>query len=58
MHILTQSNKAAKYNSRVGGGHTRYPENYWDSFFVSPKCGKKMGLAGFPNSNPRGLDLK
>jgi hypothetical protein len=40
------------------GGHTRYPENHWDLFFVSPKCGKRMGLTGFPNSNPRGLNLK
>jgi hypothetical protein len=23
------------------GGCTRYPENHWDSFFASPKCGKK-----------------
>jgi hypothetical protein len=27
-------------------------------FFVSPKCGKRMGLTGFPNSSPRGLNLK
>jgi hypothetical protein len=40
------------------GGRTGYPENYWDSFFVSPKCSKRMGLTGFPNSNPRGLNLK
>jgi hypothetical protein len=40
------------------GGRTAYPENYWDSFFVSPKCDKRMGLTGFPNSNPRGLNLK
>jgi hypothetical protein len=40
------------------GGRTRYPENHWDSFFVSPKCGKRMGLTGFPNSSPRGLNLK
>jgi hypothetical protein len=40
------------------GGHTGYPENHWDSFFVSPKCGKRMGLTGFPNSSPRGLNLK
>jgi hypothetical protein len=26
------------------GGRTGYPENYWDSYFVSPKCGKRMGL--------------
>jgi hypothetical protein len=45
----------AKKNS---GGRTGYPENYWDSFFVSPKCGKRMGLTSFPNSNPRGLNLK
>jgi hypothetical protein len=40
------------------GGCTGYPENHWDSFFISPKCGKRMGLTGFPNSNPRGLNLK
>jgi hypothetical protein len=94
MRILTQSNKAAKYDSRVTssrqnlntvvkiyhegktlgsilcgpvyahgcalllcirvydakknpGGHTGYPENHWDSFFVSPKCGKRMDLTSF-----------
>jgi hypothetical protein len=40
------------------GGRTGYPENHWDSFFVSPKCGKRMGLTGFPNSSTRGLNLK
>jgi hypothetical protein len=40
------------------GGHTGYPENHWDSFFVSPKCGKRVGLTGFPNSSPRRLNLK
>jgi hypothetical protein len=40
------------------GGRTGYPENHSDSFFVSPKCGKRMGLTGYPNSNPRGLNLK
>jgi hypothetical protein len=40
------------------GGRTRYPENHWDSFFISPKCGKRMGLTGFLNSSPRGLNLK
>jgi hypothetical protein len=40
------------------GGRTGYPENHWDSFFVSPKCGKRMGLTGIPNSSPRGLNLK
>jgi hypothetical protein len=40
------------------GGCTGYSENHWDSFFVSPKCGKRMGLTDFPNSSPRGLNLK
>jgi hypothetical protein len=40
------------------GGRTGYPENHWDSFFVNPKYGKRMGLTGFLNSNPRGLNLK
>jgi hypothetical protein len=40
------------------GGLTGYLENHWDSFFVSPKCGKRMGLTGFPNLSPRGLNLK
>jgi hypothetical protein len=40
------------------GECTRYPENHWDSFFVSPKCGKRMGLTGFPDLSPRGLNLK
>jgi hypothetical protein len=35
------------------GGCTGYPENHWDSFFVSPKCSKIIGLTGFPNSSPR-----
>jgi hypothetical protein len=25
------------------GGRTGYPENYWNPFFVSPKCGKRLG---------------
>jgi hypothetical protein len=40
------------------GGRTGYPENNWDSFYVSPKCGKRMDLTDIPNSNPRGLNLK
>jgi hypothetical protein len=40
------------------GGRTGYLENHQDLFFVSPKCGKRMGLTGFPNSSPRGLNLK
>jgi hypothetical protein len=39
-------------------GCTRYPENHWNSFFVSPKCSKRMGLTSFPDSSPRGLSLK
>jgi hypothetical protein len=39
-------------------GRTGYLENHWDSFFVSPICGKRIGLTGFPNSSPRGLKLK
>jgi hypothetical protein len=105
LHILNQSKKAAKYNSRVAssrqnlnavveiyhegktpgsvlcgpvythgcallelirvydakknpGGHTGYPENHWDLFFVSPKCGKRISLTGFPNSSLRGMNLK
>jgi hypothetical protein len=40
------------------GGRTGYLENHWDSFFVRPKCGKRMGLIGFQTSSPRGLNLK
>jgi hypothetical protein len=40
------------------GGRTGYPENHWNSFFVSPKCGKRMGLTSFLDSSPRGLTLK
>jgi hypothetical protein len=40
------------------GGRTGYPENHWDSFFVSSKCGKRIDLTGFPNSSSRGLNLK
>jgi hypothetical protein len=24
-------------------GHTGYPKSYWNPFFVSPKCGKRLG---------------
>jgi hypothetical protein len=40
------------------GGRIGYPENHWDSFFISPKCGKRIGLTGFPSSSPGGLNLK
>jgi hypothetical protein len=33
-------------------------KNHWDSFFVRPKCGKRIDLTGFLNSSPRGLNLK
>jgi hypothetical protein len=29
------------------GGCTRYPENYWNPVFVSPKCGKRPGYARY-----------
>jgi hypothetical protein len=25
------------------GGHTGYPDNYWNPFFVRPKCDKILG---------------
>jgi hypothetical protein len=40
------------------GGRTGYLENHWDSFFVRLECDKRLDLTGFPNSNPRGLNLK
>jgi hypothetical protein len=39
------------------GGRIRYPNNHWDSF-VSPKCGKRMGLTSFSDSSPRGTSGK
>jgi hypothetical protein len=39
-------------------GRTGYPENYWDSFFVSPKCGKRMGLTGFLNSKSKRIEFE
>jgi hypothetical protein len=29
------------------GGHTGYPENYWNPVFVSPKYGKRLGYARY-----------
>jgi hypothetical protein len=40
------------------GGRTGYPENHWDSFFVSPKCGKRMGLTGFSEFKSKGIEFK
>jgi hypothetical protein len=39
------------------GGRTGYPENHWDSFFVSPKCGKRMGLTGDKGIDNRARQL-
>jgi hypothetical protein len=25
------------------GGRTGYPKNYWNPFFISPQCGKRLG---------------
>jgi hypothetical protein len=46
------------YAKKNPGGRTGYTENHWDSFFVSPKCGKRVRLTGFPNSSRGGLNLK
>jgi hypothetical protein len=29
------------------GGRTGYPEKYWNSFFVSHKCDKRLGYARY-----------
>jgi rubredoxin len=39
-------------------GHTRYPENHWDSFFVSPKCGKKNEFDRFPEFKSKGIEFE
>jgi hypothetical protein len=31
------------YAKKNTGGHTGYPEKYWNPFFVSPKCDKRLG---------------
>jgi hypothetical protein len=47
------------YNAKKNpGGRTGYPKNHWDSFFVRPKCGKRMGLTSFLNSSPRGIEFE
>jgi hypothetical protein len=60
--IRTQMRFASNYpclrHEENPSGRTGYPENHWDSFFVSPKCGKRMSLTSFPDSSPRGLNLK
>jgi hypothetical protein len=40
------------------GGRTGYPQNHWDSFFVSPKYGKRVGLTGIPNSKSKGIEFE
>jgi hypothetical protein len=60
--IRTWMHSAGMYLSlRHEENHSRrtgYPESHWDSFFVSPKCDKRVGLTSIPNSSPRGLNLK
>jgi hypothetical protein len=40
------------------GGCTGYPENHWDSFFVSPKCGKRNGFDRFPEFKSKGIEFE
>jgi hypothetical protein len=40
------------------GGRTGYPENHWDSFFISPKCSKRMGLTGFQKFKSKGIKFE
>jgi hypothetical protein len=41
------------YNAKKNpGGRTGYPENYWDPFFVSPKCGKRFDLTRYQTQVP------
>jgi hypothetical protein len=39
------------------GGRTGYPENYWNSVFVCPKCGKRLGYARY-QIRVQGLEFK
>jgi hypothetical protein len=39
-------------------GRTGYLENHWDSFFVSPKCGKKNGFDRFPEFKSKGIEFE
>jgi hypothetical protein len=60
--IRTRMRSASNYpclrREKNPGGRTGYLENHWDSFFVGPKCGKRMSLTSFPDLSPRGLNLK
>jgi hypothetical protein len=40
------------------GGCTGYPENHWDSFFVSLKYGKKNGFDWFPRFKSKGIEFE
>jgi hypothetical protein len=40
------------------GGRTGYPKNHWDSFFVSPKCGKKNGFDWFSEFKSKGIEFE
>jgi hypothetical protein len=39
-------------------GRTGYPENYWDSFFVSPKIRQKNGFDRFPEFKSMGIEFE
>jgi hypothetical protein len=39
--MRSASNYTCLWREENPGGRTGYPENHWNSFFVSPKCGKK-----------------
>jgi hypothetical protein len=39
------------------GGCTGYPKKYWNPVFVSPKCGKRLGYAGY-RIRVRGLEFE
>jgi hypothetical protein len=39
------------------GGRTGYPENYWNSFFLSPKCGKEWVRPG-PRLKSKGIEFE
>jgi hypothetical protein len=39
------------------GGRTGYPKNYWNPFFVSPKCGKRLGSTRY-RTQVQGLEFK
>jgi hypothetical protein len=40
------------------GGRTGYPENHWDSFFVSPKMRQKNGFDRYPEFKSKGIEFE